>query len=85
MIPASSSYLLEKVKFLVKNEEKLFDPKIITFDYKMEKHKVFEKIKIFYQTLSLSRAQQIQYLRVIIFILVKWFCAHDLARKITYA
>ena len=27
--------------------------KIITFYSKMEKHKIFEKIKIFYQTLSL--------------------------------
>ena len=28
--------------------------KIITFYSKMEKHKIFEKIKIFYQTLSVS-------------------------------
>ena len=30
--------------------------KIITFYSKIEKHKIFEKIKIFYQTLYLSNA-----------------------------
>ena len=47
--PASASY-----KFAVKMKKNFFTKrKNITFYSKKEKHKFFEKIKIFYQTLSL--------------------------------
>ena len=51
VIPTTYSYLMKKVIFRVKNEENIFAKrKIITFYSRMEKHKILEKIKNFYNT-----------------------------------
>ena len=51
VIPTTYSYLMKKVIFRVKNEENVFAKrKIITFYSRMEKHKILEKIKNFYNT-----------------------------------
>ena len=51
VIPTTYSYLMKKVIFRVKNEENIFAKrKIITFYSRMEKHKILEKKKNFYNT-----------------------------------